>query len=67
MKKSTFEIVEPAPAVAFAVTLIVVGKPNFWLAVGCVRETVGGAWTEMFTGADVVTPPALSVATAVSE
>jgi hypothetical protein len=65
-KNSTLEIVPPV-SVAVAVSVTATPAPNVALFVGEVIETVGaGGCTEILTGVDVVTPPLLSVALAVS-
>ena len=56
----------PSESLAFADTVIAAPAANDAPLAGAVRLTVGAVLTVIVTGAEVVVPPRLSVATAVS-
>src|SRR4030065_346171 len=55
----------PSRSVAVAVMVMLAGEVNTLLLAGVVIATVGGTFTVMFTAAEVVAVPRLSVALAV--
>jgi hypothetical protein len=56
----------PSPSEALDVIVMLAGAVKVAPLLGVVMLTVGGAFTVMFTGAEVVVAPRLSVARAVS-